>query len=327
MTQTQTRRPPPVRPAGPADRRRVTRWQRLARDRVLLLAVLPGLALLLTFHYLPLLGNVIAFKDYQPYLGLAGSPWTGFANFSILFDGDPQFVTALRNTVVVMLLQIGVVFTVPIGLALLLDSLVAERWKRVVQTVLYLPHFLSWVIVVSIFNELLGGSGPLNTFLRRHDLATLDIIGNAALFKELVTGQVLWKEAGWAMILFLAALSRIDAQLYEAAAVDGAGKLRQLWHVTLPGLRSVIVLLLILRLGDALTVGFEQILLQQQAVGIDASEVLDTYVYNHGIVLGDWGVSAAVGLVKGLVGVVLVLGANRLAHAFGEPGLYQRGSA
>ncbi|GGM69909.1 ABC transporter permease [Dactylosporangium sucinum] len=330
MTQTQrpTATPPPVPDPAAGPRRREPsprpKRYRLSRDRVLLLATAPGLAVLLTFHYLPLLGNVIAFQDFQPYLGILHSPWNGLANFEVLTTGDPQFVTALGNTLVIMLLQIGVVFTVPIALALLLDSLVSERWKRVVQTVLYLPHFLSWVIVVSIFNELLGGSGPLNTFLRRHDLGTVDIVGNAAVFQELITGQVLWKEAGWAMILFLAALSRIDPELYEASAVDGAGKARQLWHITLPGLRSVIVLLLILRLGDALTVGFEQILLQQQAVGVDASEVLDTYVYNHGIVMGDWGVSAAVGLVKGLVGVVLVLGANKLAHVFGEPGLYQR---
>ena len=297
---------------------------RVNRDRFLLLAMLPGLGLLLTFHYLPLLGNVIAFKDFQPYLGLVDSPWTGLNNFRVIVEGDPVFLTALGNTLLIMLLQIGVVFTLPIALALLLDSLLSERLKRVVQTILYLPHFLSWVIVISIFNELLGGSGPINTFLRRHDLGTIDIIGNSAVFKELITGQVLWKEAGWAMILFLAALSRIDPELYEASAVDGAGRLRQMWHVTLPGLRSVIVLLLILRLGDALTVGFEQILLQQQAVGIDASEVLDTYVYNNGIVQSDWGVSAAVGLVKGLVGVALVLGANRLAHAFGEAGLYRR---
>ncbi|MET7401890.1 ABC transporter permease subunit [Dactylosporangium sp. NPDC005572] len=321
MTQTQ-RRPAPAATRSVDNQR--PQWYRLSRDRVLLLATVPGLAVLLTFHYLPLLGNVIAFQDFQPYLGILHSPWNGWTNFEVLTSGDPQFVTALGNTLVIMLLQIGVVFTVPIALALLLDSLVTERWKRIVQTVLYLPHFLSWVIVVSIFNELLGGSGPLNTFLRRHDLATFDIVGNAAVFQELVTGQVLWKEAGWAMILFLAALSRIDPELYEASSVDGAGKARQLWHITLPGLRSVIVLLLILRLGDALTVGFEQILLQQQAVGVDASEVLDTYVYNHGVVMGDWGVSAAVGLVKGLVGVVLVLGANKLAHAFGEPGLYQR---
>jgi putative aldouronate transport system permease protein len=304
------------------DKRRGRR--KIARDRFLIFAILPGLLLLLTFHYLPLLGNVIAFKDFQPYLGLVDSPWSGLANFRVLVEGDPYFLNALQNTVVIMLLQILVVFTVPIALALLLDSLISERLKRVVQTVLYLPHFLSWVIVIAIFNELLGGSGPLNSFLRRHDLGTIDIVGNAAVFKELVTGQVLWKEAGWAMILFLAALSRIDPHLYEASSVDGAGKARQLWHITLPGLRSVIVLLLILRLGDALTVGFEQILLQQQAVGLTTSEVLDTYVYNNGVVAGDWGVGAAIGLVKGFVGVVLVLGANKVAHLFGEPGLYQK---
>jgi putative aldouronate transport system permease protein len=307
----------------PAVRRR-SLWQRLVRDRFLVLAIAPGLLLLLTFHYLPLLGNVIAFKDFQPYLGLVDSPWIGLSNFRILIEGDPAFLNALGNTVVIMLLQILIVFTVPIGLALLLDSLLSERAKRIVQTVLYLPHFLSWVIVVAIFNELLGGSGPLNTYLRRHDLGTIDIVGNADVFKELITGQVLWKEAGWAMILFLAALSRIDPDLYEASAVDGAGRGRQLWHITLPGLRSVIVLLLILRLGDALTVGFEQILLQQQAVGINASEVLDTYVYNNGVVASNWGIGAAVGLVKGLIGVVLVVGANKVAHLFGEQGLYRR---
>jgi len=134
---------------------------------------------------------------------------------------------------------------------------------------------------------------------------------------------VLWKDAGWATILFVAALSRVDPTLYEAAAIDGAGRWRQRWHVSLPGLRSVIVLLLILRLGQSLTFGFEQIIPQQQAVGINASEVLDTYVFNNGIVNGDWGIAAAVGMVKGIVGVVIVFVANKVAHWFGEQGIYQ----
>ena len=304
------------------DKRR--RPGKLSRDRFLILAMLPGLALLLTFHYLPLLGNVIAFKDFQPYLGLVDSPWNGLANFRVLVEGDPYFLNALQNTIVIMMLQILVVFTVPIGLALLLDSLLSERLKRAVQTVLYLPHFLSWVIVIAIFNELLGGSGPLNSFLRRHDLGTLDIVGNAAVFKELVTGQVLWKEAGWAMILFLAALSRIDPHLYEASAVDGAGRWRRMWHITLPGLRPVIVLLLILRLGDALSVGFEQFLLQRDAVGRQAAEVLDTFVYFQAITTGDYGLCAAAGLFKAVVGLILILLANKLAHAIGEQGVYSR---
>ncbi|MEU0094905.1 ABC transporter permease subunit [Kribbella sp. NPDC006257] len=298
--------------------------RRLIRDRVLLLFALPGTALILAFHYLPLLGNVIAFKDYQPFLGIGGSDWSGWENFSVIFNGDPAFLRALKNTLILTGLQAVLVFPAPILLALLLNSLFSERIKRIAQSILYLPHFMSWVIVVALFQQMLGGSGLLNNYLRSHDLATLDIIGNSELFRVLVTSQVIWKDTGWATILFLAALSQIDSQLYEAASVDGASRMRQVWHVTMPGLRGIIILLFILKLGDSLTVGFEQIILQQQAVGRDVSEVLDTYVYNNGVLGGAWGVAAAVGLVKGLVGVVLVLAANKVAHIFGEQGVYSR---
>jgi putative aldouronate transport system permease protein len=297
--------------------------RRLRQDRILVLLALPGLLILVVFHYLPLLGNVIAFKDYQPFVGVLASPWVGLANFSVITSGDPAFLTALTNTLIITLLQVLVVFPAPIGLALLINSLMSERLKRIVQSVLYLPHFLSWVIVVAVFQHMLGDAGLLNNLLRDYDLGTVSIIGDPDAFKALITGQVLWKDAGWATILFLAALARIDQNLYEASAVDGAGRWRQLWHITLPGLRSLIVLLLILRLGDALSVGFEQIVLQRDAVGADAAEVLDTYVYYNGILASEWGPSAAVGMVKGLVGLLLVLGANRLAHRFGERGIYQ----
>ncbi|WP_326470985.1 ABC transporter permease [Actinophytocola sp.] len=313
--------PVPRRPD--TGRTRVTWRQRLGRDRVLVLVALPGIASLVLFHYLPLLGNVIAFKDYVPYIGILESEWVGLANFAVIVNGDPLFLNALGNTVIITLLQVLVVFPAPIALALLLNSLMSERIKRVVQSVLYLPHFLSWVIVVAIFQYMLGDAGLLNNFMRDYDLGTVSIIGNPEAFKALVTGQVLWKDAGWATILFLAALARIDNTLYEASAVDGAGRARQLWHVTLPGLRSLIILLLILRLGDSLSVGFEQIVLQRETYGADAAEVLDTYVYYNGILAGEWGSSAAVGMVKGLVGLLLVLGANKLAHRFGERGIYQ----
>ncbi|WP_163541017.1 ABC transporter permease subunit [Occultella kanbiaonis] len=281
------------------------------------------MALLLLFHYVPILGNVIAFKDYQPYIGITESPWVGFDNFAVIFNGDPEFLNALKNTLILTGIQAVFVFPVPIALALLLNSLLSERLKRLVQSVLYLPHFLSWVIVVAVFQSMLGGAGMLNNYLRGNGLATLDIIGNTELFRVLLTSQVIWKDAGWATIIFLAVLSQIDAQLYEAASVDGAGRARQLWHITLPGMRGIIILLFILQLGSSLTVGFEQIVLQQGPVGSSTSEVLDTYVYNHGILGGNWGVGAAVGLVKGLVGVVLVLGANKVAHLFGEDGVYR----
>jgi len=299
-------------------------WHRLGRDRVLLLFALPGAALIVAFHYVPLLGNVIAFKDYQPFLGIGGSDWSGWSNFAVIFTGDPAFLRALKNTLILTSLQSVFVFPAPILLALLLNSLFSERIKRIAQSILYLPHFMSWVIVVALFQQMLGGSGLLNNYLRSHDLGTLNIIGNSELFHVLLTSQIIWKDTGWATILFLAALSQIDSQLYEAASVDGASRMRQLWHITLPGLRGIIILLFILRLGDSLTVGFEQIILQQQAVGRDVSEVLDTYVYNNGVLGGAWGVAAAVGLVKGLVGVALVLAANKVAHIFGEQGVYSR---
>jgi putative aldouronate transport system permease protein len=299
-------------------------WAKLWRDRVLVLFALPGFLLIIGFQYVPLLGNVIAFKDYQPFLGIADSPWSGLENFAVITGGDPQFLNALKNTLILTAMQSVFVFPAPIILALILNSLLSEKIKRVVQSVLYLPHFLSWVMVVAIFQSVLGGSGMVNNFLRANDFATFDIIGNQDLFRVLLTSQVIWKDTGWATILFLAALSQIDAQLYEAASVDGASKTRQLWHVTLPGLKPIIILLFILRLGDSLSVGFEQIILQQQAVGRAVSEVLDTYVYNHGIIGGAWGVSAAVGLVKGVVGVVLVLLANKIAHVFGEEGVYHK---
>jgi len=317
-------RPPdddaPLREAA----RRPSRLRRFRRDRFLFLLGLPGVVLVLLFHYVPLAGNIIAFKDYRPYLTIWEAPWVGLNNFAVIFQGDPAFLNALKNTLVISVLQIIVVFPVPIALALLLNSLLSERIKRVAQSILYLPHFMSWVVIVALFQQLLGNAGLYNTWARVNDLPVLRIIGDPDLFLTLITSQAIWKDAGWGTIIFLAAISRVDQQLYEAVAVDGGGRMRQLWHVTLPSIRSVIVLLLILKLGDVLTVGFEQIILQQGAVGQDASEVLDTYVYNRGIIDGNFGLAAAVGLVKGLIGLVLVLAANKIAHLFGERGIYSK---
>lgn len=307
----------------PEPRRRMPLWRRIVRDRTVLLLALPAMVVIVVFQYIALGGNVIAFQDFQPYLGVSRSLWVGFENFSILFNGDPEFLRALRNTLFITALQTVFVFPAPIVLALLLNSLVSNRVKQAVQSVLYLPHFLSWVIVVAIFQQMLGGAGMLNNWLRAQGWQTIDIVGNSDVFYALITSQIIWKDTGWATILFLAVLSQIDRSLYEASAMDGATRWRQTWHVTLPGMRPIIILLLILKLGDSLSVGFEQLLLQQQAVGLDVAQVLDTYVYNNGVVGGAWGVSAAVGLVKGLVGLVLVLVANKVAHIFGEEGVYK----
>ncbi|MGO2542136.1 MAG: ABC transporter permease [Specibacter sp.] len=316
--------PPPLEmKQDPPARPKLALWARIKRDKLLLLFAFPGIVLLLTFQYIPLLGNVIAFQDYQPFLGIMHSRWSGFDNFSVIFNGDPAFLNALKNTLIITALQAVFVFPAPILIALLLNSLLSNRIRQIVQSILYLPHFLSWVIVVAVFQQILGGSGMINNYLRANGHETLSIIGNSELFTTVITSQVIWKDTGWATILFLAALAQIDRSLYEASAVDGASRWRQTWHITLPGLRSIIILLFILKLGDSLTVGFEQLVLQQQAVGLGVSEVLDTYVFNNGIIGGAWGVAAAVGLVKGVVGVVLVLLANKLAHFFGEEGVYK----
>ncbi|HUQ60856.1 ABC transporter permease [Lentzea sp.] len=297
--------------------------RRLRRDWPLLAMVAPAIAVYAVFHYVPLLGNVIAFQSYSPYTGIGASPFVGLYNFQRIFS-DPGFWQAAANTVTITLFQLVFYFPVPILLALLLNSLLSARLRMLVQSVVYLPHFFSWVLVITLFQQVLGGTGAINAFLREQGAQTVDIMNNPDLFLGLVTLQSVWKDAGWGTIIFLAALSTVDSSLYEAAAVDGAGRWRRLWHVTLPALVPVIVLLLILRLGDALSVGFEQFLLQRDAVGADTAEVLDTYVYFTGVVNNDWSYAAAAGLVKGVVGLLLVLGANKLAHVFGQQGVYQR---
>ncbi|MEU7281674.1 ABC transporter permease subunit [Streptomyces sp. NPDC045431] len=303
-----------------------SRWR---RDRTLVLMTLPALLLVLVFHYVPVLGNVVAFQDYDPYLSENGfvaileSPWTGLDQFERIFT-DPAFWRAVENTLVLFLLQLVLFFPVPIALALLINSVVRPRVRAVAQAILYLPHFFSWVLVIAVFQQIFGGAGIIAQTLRLHGVEGFDLMTDPGAFAFLVTAEGVWKDAGWGVIVFLAALSSVSDELYEAAAMDGAGRRRRMWHVTLPALRPVIALLLVLRVGDALTVGFEQLLLQRDAVGPDAAEVLDTYVWWNGIRNQDFGYAAAAGLVKGVVGVGLVLVANKVAHLMGEQGVYRK---
>ncbi|MFT7836978.1 ABC transporter permease subunit [Saccharothrix sp. BKS2] len=302
---------------------RTGRLRRTRADRVLLAVALPGLAYFLVFHYGALFGNVLAFQDYVPFLGLGGSEWVGLAHFERMF-GDPAFWNAVGNTLFIAVLQLVFFFPAPLALALLLNSVVGDTLRRFVQSVVYLPHFLSWVIVVALFQQVLGGAGVVNGWLSSLGFSGVAIIGNPDAYGPLVVAQLVWKECGWATIIFLAALSQVDEQQYEAAALDGAGWWRRLWHVTLPAIRPVIVLLLVLRLGEFLSIGFEQFFLQRQSVGPEAGEVLETFVYFTGFAGGDFGYAAAIGLFKGVIGVVLVYTANKVAHRLGEQGVYHR---
>ena len=296
---------------------------RLRRDRTLLIMTVPALVFTVVFAYIPMAGSVTAFQSYDIFVGFLHSPWVGLTNFANLVS-DRLFWHAFENTLVISAVQLVLYFPVPIILALVLDSIMNRRIRSFVQSVAYLPHFFSWVLVITIFQEMLGGAGVLNSLLRAHHIATWGIMTDPAAFKYLVTAQAVWKEAGWGIIVFLAALAAVDPTLYEAAAADGANRWRRMWHITLPGMRGVIVLMLVLRLGNALTVGFEQMLIQRQAVGRDASEVLDTFSYYYGVVNNNFSYGAAAGLFKGVLSLILILAANRLAHAFGEDGLYRR---
>jgi putative aldouronate transport system permease protein len=309
--------------APPAERTvaRASVWRRLSRDRWMYLFMLPGLLYFLIFVYVPLLGNIIAFQDYSPFLGFRGSEWVGLENFRQLFT-DPDFELALTNTLKIEALQLLFAFPAPLMLALLLNSLISEPIKRAIQSVVYLPHFLSWVIVISLWQQVFGGDGFINQILRNQEMSSVNVMTNPDIFKPLVVLQSMWKDIGWGTIIFLAALTKIDTQLYEAAVMDGAGGWRRLRDVTLPGIKSVVILLLILRLGSMFSLGFEQYFLQRNAVGAEASEVLDTFVFFRGIQGGDWGFATAVGLVRGVVGAVLIIAANWFAKRIGEEGIF-----
>jgi len=302
---------------------------RFRRDRALILMTLPAIVLVLVFNYLPILGNVVAFQDYDPYVSDNGivsilhSPFVGLENFQEIF-GDSAFWNAVQNTFVLFFVQLLLFFPIPILLALLINSVVRPRVRAVAQAVLYLPHFFSWVLVIAVFQQMFGGAGMLSQLLRQHGYNGIDIMTDPNTFPFLVTAQSVWKDAGWGIIVFLAALASVSQDLYEAAAMDGAGRWRRMWHVTLPALRPVIALLLVLRVGDALTVGFEQILLQRDAVGPDAGEILDTFVWWNGVHNQDFGYAAAAGLIKGVVSIGLVLAANKVAHLLGEQGVYKK---
>jgi putative aldouronate transport system permease protein len=323
------RRRPTRAPSAGRRGRRIPLRARLRKDWPLLLMTAPAALVLLIFHYVPTVGNVIAFQDYNPWTGdnaieaFLNSRWIGFGNFETLFS-SPAFWDAVWNTLSITAFQLVFFFPLPIVLAILLNSLISGRMRTFVQSVVYLPHFFSWVLVVTFFVQMLGGAGLLSQTIRSAGFEPWNIMTNPDTFILLVTAEAVWKDIGWGAIVFLAALSAIDPNLYEAAAADGASRWRRLWHITLPGLRPVIILLLILRLGDALSVGFEQFYLQRDAVGRQAAEVLDTFVYHQAIVTQQWGFGAAAGIFKAAVGLVLILTANKVAHMFGERGIYSR---
>jgi putative aldouronate transport system permease protein len=295
---------------------------RLIRNRWLYFMVLPGLLYFLIFKYWPMYGIFIAFKDYQPFLGFWDSPFVGLKHFERLFS-DTNFIILFRNTMILATYNILFFFPLPIVIALMLNELRQEFVKRTVQTLVYIPHFMSWVVVVGIAYIFLTTEGGLvNELMVKLGAEKINFLASNEWFRFIVTAEVIWKETGWGTIIFLAALAGVDPQLYEAARMDGANRLRQMWHITLPAIRSTIIILLILRLGHFLDTGFEQIFLMLNAMNREVGDVFDTYVYSVGISQGQYSFSTAVGLFKSLVGLILVVVSNSLAKKFGEEGIY-----
>ncbi|MBN2984910.1 sugar ABC transporter permease [Cohnella algarum] len=284
--------------------------------------LLPGVLYFLIFKYVPMYGLVMAFQDFRPGLGFTNSPWVGLKHFERLF-GEPQFWRLFRNTLLLAIYNLVFFFPAPILLALMLNEVRREKFKRFVQTLVYIPHFVSWVVVVGICYILFTTeNGVVNELLYRLTGEKIPFLLSPEWFRTVIVSQQIWKEVGWGTIIFLAALTGVDMQLYEAARIDGASRLRQIWHVTLPAIRSTIVILLILRLGNFLDTGFEQIFLMLTATNREVGEVFDTFVYTKGLTQGQYSYSAAVGMFKSVVALALVLGANWTAKKFGQEGVY-----
>ncbi|CAM3403459.1 sugar ABC transporter permease [Paenibacillus lupini] len=302
--------------------RRPSVMGRLKRDKWLYLLLTPGLLYFIIFKYVPMWGVMLAFKNYQPFLGFWKSDWVGLDHFHVFFT-NPEFFMLLRNTLILSLYNLVFYFPAPIILALLLNEIRLAFFKRIVQTLIYIPHFISLVIVASLTYVFLTTEGGLvNEMLQKYFGSKVDFLSSPEWFRPMIIMQTIWKETGFGTIIFLAALAGVDVEQYEAAITDGANRWRQLWHITLPSIRSTIIILLILRMGDVLDNGFEQIFLMLNPLNRDVAEVFDTYVYMMGITQGAFSYSTAVGLFKAVIGVVLVLGANWLAKRFGQSGIY-----
>ena len=296
--------------------------KRIAKNKMIYLMIAPGLLYLFIYKYLPMYGLIISFQDYKPYLGISGSEWVGFEHFRRLFS-SPDFWMILKNTLMLFGLQIVVFFPIPIIIALMLNEIRREYYKKVIQTMIYLPHFMSWVVVVSISYVLLTlDGGIINGVLEGLGMKPINFLLDSTWFRPMYIIQVIWREAGWGTIIFLAAIASVDPQLYEAARMDGANRFRQIWHITLPAIKSVIIILLILKIGDVLELGFEHVFLLLNSTNRHVAEIFDTYVYVAGLRQGQFSYATAVGFFKGFVGLFLVVLANWLAKKSGEEGVY-----
>lgn len=305
---------------------RSSRLSRYGREiwqaRYIYLLLVPGIVYFALFHYGPMGGLILAFKKYNARLGIWGSEWVGLKNFERIF-ATPAAISAIQNTFIINISRLIFQFPMSILLALLLNEMRGRRLKRIYQTVYTFPHFLSWIIVSSILMDFMSNGGAVNTILASLGMQRVNFLSDKALFRPLLYVTHNWKEMGWGSIIYMAAIAGIDPTLYEAATVDGASRLRQTFHVTLPGIKETIVTLFILEVGRTMNAGFEQIFYMQNAAVKSVSEILDTYVYTITFQSTPaYGFSTAVGMFKAVINLVMLVAANRVVKAINGSGMF-----
>lgn len=267
------------------------------------------------FNYIPLYGLTIAFQDFDPSKGFTGSNWVGLKWFKLAFE-MPDFILILRNTFVIAVGKILLAQIASIIFALLLNEIQNRFTKKAIQTITYFPHFLSWVIIGGIFTDMLMNKGIINQFLGLFGIQPIFFLGSNEWFQPTMISLEVWKEFGWGAIIYLAAITGINPELYEAATMDGAGKLKQVWHVTLPGVSGIMVMMAVLSIGNVLNAGFEQILVMYNPAVYQTGDILDTFIYRQGLLDAQYSLSTAIGLFKSIISLILTLTANYLATRF-----------
>jgi putative aldouronate transport system permease protein len=294
---------------------------RIWDNRYVYLFLLPGVVFFAIFKYIPIYGVQLAFKKYDVQAGITGSPWIGMYNFEFLFI-DVDFIQAVKNTLIIAFMQIGFFYPFPIILAMLLNEIRFTKYKRVVQTVYTLPHFLSWVIVSGMIMNLFGSGGAITNLMRVITGGEVTFLTNKDVFRQLLIGELLWKEAGWSCILYLAAITAIDPTLYEAATIDGANRWHRMRYVTWPGISMIVIVTFILRVGSMMNAGFEQIINIYNPTVYSVADIIDTYVYRITFQRpANFGVSTAVGLFKGLTNCILLITTNTICVRIGGEGI------
>jgi len=282
----------------------------LVQNKAIYLMVLPVVLYYFIFKYLPMYGSIIAFKDYSIPKGIWGSPWVGFKNFEDFFDSI-YFWRVLRNTLLLSVYQLVFGFPAPILLAILLNEIRRKLFKSVVQTVTYLPHFVSLVVICGLILDFTNRDGFINTIIEFFGGQRATLLGDAANFRSIYVASGIWQELGWSSIIFLAAISGINPDLYEAARVDGAGRFRQMWSITLPSLIPIIMILLILRIGGLMDIGFEKVILLYNPNTYETGDIISSFVYRKGIAEGqNYSFTSAVGLFQAIINFALLISAN-----------------